>query len=135
MRVWCSGRGGTCTTGGLGFESRQPRSHEIHAKNVGEGWALGAPPIKKKIHFFVKIHIFSGFFSVPTLPSARQKTLGKDAFADAFFAEWSLPSAALGKAFAECKLGFAECPWHSVKPVSPVVKATGGRGLQDKRSC
>jgi hypothetical protein len=27
---------------------------------------------------------------------------GKDVFADKFFAEWSLSSAALGKAFAEC---------------------------------
>jgi len=31
-----------------------------------------------------------------------------------------LPSAALGKAFVECKLGFAECPWHSAKPLIPV---------------
>jgi len=45
---------------------------------------------------------FFGFFSVPTLPSvghsakalpsARQKTLDKDAFADGFFVELSLPS-------------------------------------------
>jgi len=58
------------------------------------------------------------FFSVPTLPSvghsakalpsARQKTLGKDTFADPFFTECPLPSAALDKAFVECKLGFAE---------------------------
>ena len=67
----------------------------------------GPPPIKKNFHFF-------GFFSVPTLPSvghsakalpsARQKTLGKDVFANAFFAECCLPSAALGGVFAECLL-------------------------------
>ena len=38
-----------------------------------------------------------------------------------------MPSAALGKVFAECKLGFAECPWHSAKPLIPVVK-----GLHEK---
>jgi hypothetical protein len=37
-----------------------------------------------------------------TLPSALEKVLGKDGFADALYAEPSLPSATLGKAFAEC---------------------------------
>jgi hypothetical protein len=32
-----------------------------------------------------------------------------ECFADKFFAEHSLPSATLGKAFAECKNVFAEC--------------------------
>jgi hypothetical protein len=41
----------------------------------------------------------NGCFS---LPSAREKVLGKDGFADALFAEPSLPSATLGKAFDEC---------------------------------
>jgi hypothetical protein len=36
------------------------------------------------------------------LPSAREKALGKEGFADALFAEPSLPSVTLGKAFAEC---------------------------------
>jgi hypothetical protein len=42
-----------------------------------------------------------------SLPSARQKTLGKEIFADEIFAVYSLPSAALGKVFAEGKLAFA----------------------------
>jgi len=107
--VWCSGRGGSRAAGGRGFESRRPRCCEIYAKNARDGRALasgGLHRLKKIPFFLVKIPIFFGFFSVPTLPSvlpsARQKTLDKDAFADAFFAEWSLPSAALGKAFAEC---------------------------------
>jgi hypothetical protein len=37
-----------------------------------------------------------------TLPSAREKVLGKDGFADALYVEPSLPSATLGKEFAEC---------------------------------
>jgi hypothetical protein len=37
-----------------------------------------------------------------SLPSAREKALGKEAFADALFVESSLPSVTLGKAFAEC---------------------------------
>jgi hypothetical protein len=37
-----------------------------------------------------------------SLPSAREKVLGKEGFADALCAEPSLPSATLGKAVAEC---------------------------------
>jgi hypothetical protein len=37
-----------------------------------------------------------------SLPSAREKVLGKEGFADALFTEPSLPSVTLGKAFAEC---------------------------------
>jgi hypothetical protein len=58
---------------------------------------------------------------VPTLPSARQKVLGKEAVADVQFAERSLPSVTLGKAFAECKIAFAECLRHSAKELCPVV--------------
>lgn len=37
-----------------------------------------------------------------SLPSARKKVLGKEVFADVLFAEPSLPSVTLGKAFSEC---------------------------------
>jgi hypothetical protein len=37
-----------------------------------------------------------------SLPSVREKVLGKEGFADALFVEPSLPSVTLGKAFAEC---------------------------------
>jgi hypothetical protein len=37
-----------------------------------------------------------------SLPNAREKVLDKEGFADALFAEPSLPSVTLGKAFAEC---------------------------------
>jgi hypothetical protein len=37
-----------------------------------------------------------------SLPSAREKVLGKEGFTDALCVEPSLPSATLGKAFAEC---------------------------------
>jgi hypothetical protein len=56
-----------------------------------------------------------------SLPSARQKVLGKEAVADVQFAERSLPSVTLGKVFAECFLGFAECLRHSAKKLCPVV--------------
>jgi hypothetical protein len=56
-----------------------------------------------------------------SLPSARQKVLGKKAVADVQFAERSLPSVTLGKAFAECKIAFAECLRHSAKELCPVV--------------
>ena len=57
----------------------------------------------------------------PTLPSARQKVLGKDAVADVQFVESSLPSVTLGKAFAECKIAFAVCLGHTAKELIPVV--------------
>ena len=79
---------------------------------MGGCWPVGASIDKKNSIFWVKIPIFFGFFfgsnfaecrhSAKALPSARQKTLGKDAFADGLFIECSLPSAALGKTFAEC---------------------------------
>jgi hypothetical protein len=59
--------------------------------------------------------------SAKSLPSARQKVLGKEAVADVQFAERSLPSVTLGKVFAECFLGFAECLRHSAKELCPVV--------------
>jgi hypothetical protein len=55
------------------------------------------------------------------LPSARQKVLGKEAVADVQFAERSLPSVTLGKAFAECTIAFAECLRHTAKALIPVV--------------
>jgi hypothetical protein len=45
-----------------------------------------------------------------------KKALGKEPFA-----ECSLPSVTLGKAFAECKIAFAECLRHSAKNAIPVV--------------
>jgi hypothetical protein len=77
-----------------------------------------------------------GDFSLPSvkrhlansLPSAQQKVLGKEAVADVQFAERSLPSVTLGKAFAECKIAFAECLRHSAKELCPVVPAVADRG-------
>jgi hypothetical protein len=56
-----------------------------------------------------------------TRQSAREKVLGKEGFADVLYAEPSLPSATLGKSFAECFPGFAECFRTSAKPSIPVV--------------
>jgi hypothetical protein len=76
------------------------------------------PPLIKFIFWIFSDLYFAECFS---LPSARQKALGKDIFADEIFAECSLPSATLGKGFAECNSGFAECLGHSAKPLNPVV--------------
>ena len=51
--------------------------------------------------------------------------LGKE-----IFAERPLPSAALGKAFAECISGFAECRRHSAKRGCPVVHVGLGFGMR-----
>jgi hypothetical protein len=66
-----------------------------------------------------------------SLPSARQKVLGKEVVADVQFAERSLPIVTLGKAFAKCKIAFAECLRHSAKELCPVV--TRGIWLQTYR--
>jgi hypothetical protein len=52
------------------------------------------------------------------------KVLGKEAVADVQFTELSLPSVTLGKAFAECFPGFAECFRHLAKRLFPIVVAT-----------
>ena len=62
-------------------------------------------------YFFEKkvCRVFFGH-SATSLLSARQKTLGKLAFAVNKFSECHLPSVTLGKPFAEYFLDFAECP-------------------------
>ena len=70
---------------------------------MGGCWLVGASIDKKNsIFFWVKIPIFSGFFSDSTLPSVgtrtkdtRQRRLCRRVIYRVFF--------------AECKLGFAEC--------------------------
>jgi hypothetical protein len=54
------------------------------------------------------------------LPSARRKVLGKEAVADVQFAERSLPSVTLGKAFAECKIASAKKLCPVVAPISSI---------------
>ena len=63
--------------------------------------------------------------SANPLPSACHVALGKDSFADHFFAEWALPRAALGKVFADGKGSFAEWGRHSAK-VADLVVIYGG---------
>jgi hypothetical protein len=67
--------------------------------------------------------------SAKTLPSARQKVLGKEAVADVQFVERSLPSVTFGKAFAECKIAFAVCLEHTAKELIPVVVGRGWPGV------
>ena len=87
----------------------------------------GTPPIQTNFPFFLdKNSHFSGFFrfQLCRMSGTRQslcRVPDKKHSAKTPLPTGSLPSAALGKAFAECKLGFAECPWHSAKPLSPVV--------------
>jgi hypothetical protein len=67
-----------------------------------------------------------------SLPSARQKVLGKDAVADVQFADRSLPSVTLGKAFAECKIAFALCLRHTAKELISVVPCLDVRFQQQQ---
>jgi hypothetical protein len=76
---------------------------------------------KKCFAVFFKKNFYSSFAECYSLPSVRKKALGKEPFADEIFTECSLPSVTLGKAFAECKIAFAECLRHSAKKAIPVV--------------
>jgi hypothetical protein len=81
------------------------------------------------LFFWIFLDLYSECFSLPSvfwhsakpLPSARQKALGKDIFADKIAAECRLPSVTLGKGFAECNRVFAECSRYSAKPLIPIV--------------
>jgi hypothetical protein len=71
------------------------------------------------VFFFVECFLTLGkVFAECPKKSTRQKP-----FADEIFAEGSLPSVTLGKAFAECKIAFAECLRHLTKNAIPVVFA------------
>jgi len=102
-------------------------------KDLNFAWALGkdlnfaeCPPLGTRQSLRHRLPHVSTLpslvrFSATSLPSARKKALGKAPFAVKGFAEWSLPSVTLGKDFAECYLGFAECIWHSANNRNPVV--------------
>ena len=81
-------------------------------------WHSTKRPSESTSDFFCRMLTWH---SIKALPSARYVALGKETFADGFFADCSLPSAALGKAFAECNRGFAECLKHSAKSPCAVV--------------
>jgi hypothetical protein len=59
---------------------------------------------------------------------SEKKHSAKNPLSMKTFAECSLPSVTLGKAFAECKIAFAECLRHSAKNAIPVVMC---RNLSD----
>ena len=61
------------------------------------------------------------------MPSAQHAALGKEAFAMKGYADGSLPSAALGKGFAECKAFFAHvCYSEEEEEEEESVRSRGG---------
>ena len=94
-------------------------SREFSAKNAltlmktGGRWLVAASSEKKFCYYFwgffyifilPSVNLCRVLFrhSAKALPSTRQKALGKEAFAVKGYTDSSLPSAALGKDFAEC---------------------------------
>ena len=95
----------------------------LKTKNFAECRPVGTRQSRR--HRFLDHFLCRGLarHSAKALPSARQMALGKGCFFGHFFPECPLSSAALGKAFAECIWGFAECCRHSAKRPNPVVIA------------
>ena len=75
--------------------------------------------------FFLPSVCFSTWQSL-----SDKKTLGKETFAGTVDVECRLPSVTLGKAFAECFLGFAVCLGHTAKVLFPVVHAFSKRHVE-----
>ena len=105
----CSGRATDTRGRGHEFESRQPCQPRILRKKCcdldGDGRALAGGGLPRKKNFAI---IF-GFFRIFILPSVNLCRVLFRHSAKASLPINFLPSAALGKAFAECILGFAEC--------------------------
>jgi hypothetical protein len=86
--------------------------------------------------FYFFDSLFAECFSLPSafwhsaIAECPKKALVKEPFVDEIFVECSLSSVTLGKAFAECKIAFAECLRHSAKNAIPVVSPGlhSGRG-------
>ena len=99
-------------------------SHGFCAKDAatsmeaGARWSVVASP-EKKIRVFLLL--FLGFFRIFILPSVNLCRVLFRHSAKASLPINFLPSAALGKAFAECISGFAECRRHSANLEIPVV--------------
>jgi hypothetical protein len=70
-----------------------------------------------------------------SLPSARQKVLGKEGVADVQFAERSLPSVTLDKGFAECTIVFAVCLETHGKDVDSGSGRLCGTRAKETDSC
>ena len=66
---------------------------------------FNCPSVRPVSTFFAECDLAHG----KSLPSAREKALGKAGFAGRRKAVCALPSATLGQQFAECFSAFAEC--------------------------
>jgi len=93
-------------------------------------WHLAKPPLTVALPAALLYFAESVPAHGKALPSAREKALGKDGFAVNFFAECCLPSVALGKPFAECKMAFTKCSRHSANLLCPVVSTSSLQATQ-----
>ena len=73
--------------------------------NANSNWAGRFALCCRVFFYFAECLLTHG----KTLPSAREKALGKGCFAVSLFAECCLPNVTLGKGFAECIRAFVEC--------------------------
>ncbi|KAL6624383.1 hypothetical protein ACP70R_031704 [Stipagrostis hirtigluma subsp. patula] len=85
-------------------------------------WALGKYAVNAVNLGAVTFFLPSAFLALgKVFAECAIKSSRQTSFAGQCFAETLLPSVTLGKAFAECILGFAECLGHSANSLSPVV--------------
>jgi hypothetical protein len=98
--------------GGLFVECPRGHSAKMYSLPSASVKTLGKDVVTVTAAFLCRV--FPGTRQT-SLSSAREKVLGKEGFADVLFAEPSLPSVTLGKAFAECFGHSAKRPF----PVAP----------------
>jgi hypothetical protein len=87
--------------GGLFAECPRWHSAKIDSLPSAAGQTLGKDAVSVAVTAAFLCRVLPGTRQT-YLPSAREKVLGKEGFADALFVEPSLPSVTLGKAFAKC---------------------------------
>ena len=83
--------------------------------------ALGKSSVNSRFADIFTLFCRGRFGTWQNFAECPKKALCKACFAVKTVAVWGLPSAALGKTFAECNWGFAKCLGHSAKSLCPLV--------------
>jgi len=100
------------------FDTRQT-TKLCRVPNIWHSANVPWPFPLRDVLFFLPSVVFSSRQSFCRVPDRKHSA--KTLFAGTVAVVSSLLSVTLGKPFAECFLGFAECLWHTAKLLFPVV--------------